>query len=426
MRGTLFIGAALLTTLLAAVLNLRAVIPPLQDFNEWIYQGWIVGQILRGGDIPFEVKPWPVPNAAGQVLLGLLNLPLAPRAAGIAYATLYLGGFTWLAWRLAERDGRSDPATFLLMLLIGGVNSPYWQGYANSQLGLVLFMLHLLRQRRGRGSGPVWDLVLGLAMFFCHAVMLAVFALFVGLRGWRERRIPQALFVLAPSFALLGWYVLRDENYGEYIPLFGTTVFDFVGYKAYTAAKLGPYHNMVIGGIGDADRAPWLYWGGVAVNLAFAVVAVVPLGFAVLRDVWRGDRSPALLTALICLSAFVVLPSAVFGVVNVGERVLVPAVLIALACCRDVWNLRWVGAVLALPGPAMVLYFHLIMPAVLPSGGIGHLAAHEPGQRNRLLFWHRPFQFQAQIAAASRGEPVRLGFTTSLLRPLSFGPKLPP
>ena len=416
MTNRLFAAAALLTAGAAAALNLWATIPPLQDFNEWIYQGWVIGQILRGAEIPFEVKPWPVPNATAQVLLGLLNLALAPRAAGIAYASLYLGGFTWLAWRLATRDDRGDPARFLLILVVGGVNSPYWQGYANSQLGLLLFMLHILRQRRAQGSGAGWDLVMGVAMFFCHAMMLAVFALFIGLRALRERHVVRAGLVLAGPLALLGWYVLRDDNYGETIPLFGTTVFEFVAYKAYSAAKLGPYHNMIIGGTGDADRAVWLYWGGVGVNLAFVAVVLVPLGFAVMRAVWRGDRSPALVTAAICLAGFVVLPSAIFGVVNVGERLLLVAMLIGLTCCRDVWRF---GAVLALPAPAVVVYFYLIIPAALPSGGISHLAAHEAEQRWRVLFWHRPFQFQEQIAAAERGEAVRLGFTTSLLRPVA-------
>lgn len=415
MRDRLFLAAGVLTALLAAGLNMRAVIPPLQDFNEWIYQGWIIGQILGGSEIGFAVKPWPVPNAAGQMLLGVLNLGLAPGLAGIAFVTLYLAGAVWLAWKLAERDGRVDPARFLLILLISGINSPYWQGYANSQLGLLLFMLHLLRQRRG-GTGPGWDLAMGLALFFCHAVMLAVFALFTGLRALRERYVGRAMIVLAPPFALLAWYVLRDDNYGEEIPLFGTTVFDFIAYKAYTAAKLGPYHNMIIGEIGDAERAPWLYWGGVGLNLAFALVVLVPLGFAVLRAIWRGERSPALLTAAICLVGFAVLPSAVFGVVNVGERVLLPAMVIAQVWCGEVWR---GGAVLALSGPVMVLYIDLIMPAVVPGAGVGHLATHEPGQKWRLLFWHRPFQFAGQIAAAERGEAVRLGFTTSLLRPVA-------
>jgi len=418
-RNTVFTAAGLLAGVLAVALNMRAAMPPLQDFNEWIYQGWLMGQLFRGADIPFGIKPWPVPNAAAQLVLGLFNLPLNPLAAGIAYATLYVAGFTWLAAALARRDGRFDPATFLLALLIGGLNSPYWDGYANSQLGLVLYMVHVLRQRRPGGTGPAWDVAVGLALFFCHAVMLAVFALHVAIRGWQQRHLRRAALVLTPPFALLAWYILRDDNYGEFIPPFGTTVFDFIAYKAYTAAKSGPYQNLIIGGIGDADRAPWLYWTGVAVNLAFVLAALAPLTFTLLRRIWAGDRAPTLLTAACCLAGFAILPSALFGVVNVGERLLVPAMLTVLACCPDPGGTRRYGAAIATLAPAMVLYFHLILPATIPTAGIDHLAAHDPAQRSRLLFWHRPFQFQAQIAAAMRGEPVRLGFTTSLLRPVA-------
>lgn len=143
-----FTAIGLLAVVLAAALNLRGTMPPLQDFNEWIYQGWLVGQILRGEDVPFALKTWPVPNAAAQAILGLLNLAVGPRAAGMAYLTLYLAGMTWLAAAIARAQGRFDPATFLLAILIGGLNSPYWDGYANSQLGLALYLAHVLRRQR--------------------------------------------------------------------------------------------------------------------------------------------------------------------------------------------------------------------------------------------------------------------------------------
>jgi hypothetical protein len=37
----------------------------------------------------------------------------------------------------------------------------------------------------------------------------------------------------------------------------------------------------------------------------------------------------------------------------------------------------------------------------------------------KLLFWHRAFYFQGQIAAAEKGEAVALRFTTSVLRPVA-------
>jgi hypothetical protein len=411
-----FTLAALLAVVLAGALNLRGAMPPLQDFNEWIYQGWLTGAILRGEDLPFGLKPWPVPNAAAQLLLGLLNLPLGPRAAGLAYLTLYLAGMTWLAVAIARAQGHFDPATFLLALLIGGLNSPYWDGYANSQLGTGLYLLHVLRQRRGPTSAG-WDLGMGLALFLCHAVLLAVFALHTALHAWQQRQLARAATVLAPLFGLLAWYLLRDDSYGEHIPPIGTNAFEFLAYKAYTAAKSGPYQNFIVGGLGDAERMPALYWFGVVANLGFVLVALAPLAVALLDRIRKGDRTPAVLTATACLAGFAVLPSALFGVVNMGERLLIPAMLVALALCPDPWNLRRLGAAIAVLTPAMLLHLHFTLPTIPPATGIGHLAVHDAERRHRLLFWHRPYDFRDQFHAAIRGTPVRLRFTTSILRP---------
>lgn len=411
-----FTAAGVLSVVLAAALNLRGPMPPLQDFNEWIYQGWLIGQLMRGEDVPFGLKPWPVPNGAAQVILALLNLMLSPKAAGIAYLMLYLAGMTWLARAIAGAQGRFNPATFLLAILIGCLNSPYWDGYANSQLGTALYLLHVLRQRHG--PTPMrWDVAMGFALFFCHAVLLAVFALHTAIHAWQHRLAPRALAVLAPPFMLLAWYIGRDGSYGELIPPFGTTMAEFLAYKAYTAAKTGPYQNLIMGGIGDADRAPTLYLAGVAVNLGFVAVAVLPLVLCLLRDILGGQRTPAHLTALACLAGFAILPSALFGVVNVGERLLIPALLVALVATPDHWNMRRFGAGLAAVSPMVLVHFHLIVPAVPPAGEISHLAAHDASQRMRVLFWHRPYYFHTQFHAAQRGVPVGLGFGTSVLTP---------
>lgn len=410
MRDRVFLGAGVLALLLAAALNFRGAGFALQDFNEWAYQGWVIGQILRGEEIGFGIKPWPVPNAAAQFLLGVLNLPFGARAAGVLYLTLYLAGMGWLAVAVARARGGFNAATFLLAVCVGVLNSPYWDGYANSQLGTALYLIHVLRERRGATS-VAWDVLMGVALFFCHAVLLGVFALHAVLRG--------RVWVLGPAFGLLGWYLLRDANYGEAIPAFGTSVGEFIAYKVYSAAKLGPYQNFVFGAEGDAVRAPFFYAFGVLANLVFVVVAVVPLGFALLGRIRAGDRSAPMLTAGACLVGYLVLPSAMFGVVNVGERLLVVGLLVILALCPDIRMRRPLGAMVALLLPAMGLYLHLILPAVPPAREIGHLAAHDDGQRTKLLFWHRPFHFQGQIAAAEKGEAVALRFSTSVLRPVA-------
>ncbi len=108
-----------------------------------------------------------------------------------------------------------------------------------------------------------------------------------------------------------------------------------------------------------------------------------------------------------------------FGVVNMGERLLLPGLLIGLSVASDPWRLRRFAAAVALLLPVMILYFMALMPPATPAGEVDHLAIHDPARRYSLLFWQRPFQFHAQVEAAARGETVRLGFTTSLLRPVA-------
>ena len=128
-----------------------------------------------------------------------------------------------------------------------------------------------------------------------------------------------------------------------------------------------------------------LYGAGVLANLAFVVAVVLPLGLGLLARLRAGDRSPALLTAVAGVVGFAVLPSAMFGVVNVGERLLISALLVGLVLSPGPW--RALGAGVALLAPVTVLWLHLVLPAEPPRAEIGHLAAHDPGQRLRLLFW---------------------------------------
>jgi hypothetical protein len=146
----------------------------------------------------------------------------------------------------------------------------------------------------------------------------------------------------------------------------------------------------------------------------------MPLVVALVLDA-RRNPSPEHLTALCCLFGFAVMPSSLFGVVNIGERLLLPGLLLALVAAPDPWRLRRFGAAMAALAPAMGVYFLLIMPGPTKGVDIDHLAIDDSVQRFRLLFWHWPFQFRAQIAEAERSAAtgdaprLRLGFTTSLL-----------
>jgi len=404
-----FALAGVLAVLLAAALNVAAPMPPLQDFNEWLYQGWVVAQVWRGNAGTFALKPWPVPNAATQFILGALNLGMTPWAAGVVFLTAYLAAGLALCRALAVRDGRFEPATFLLLLAVAVLNGPYWLGFANFQLGMLLLLAWLVLQRRG-GSPAAADAALGVAIFFCHAIVLGIFCGLVGLRALRERQVPRAGLVLAAPLALLAWYVAADQDYGEYIPPAVNSAREFIAYKAYSLAKSGPYHNMVVGDVGDAARAPWLYWGGVGLNLLFA------LGLAAVAwNAVRAWRAPFVPVALLCLAAFAVLPSAAFGIVNIGERFLLPGLAIALVAAPDPAGLRRFGAAVAAAMPALIVLMWLHLPPLPNDDRLDHLAHLDPSKRYSLLFWIRPWQFQGQFEAAQQGRIVAPRFSTSIL-----------
>lgn len=64
---------------------------PLQDYNEWVYQGFIAAQLLQGHFTGmFGFAHFPVPNSAVQTLLCLLNFIVAPILAARIVVSLYV------------------------------------------------------------------------------------------------------------------------------------------------------------------------------------------------------------------------------------------------------------------------------------------------------------------------------------------------
>lgn len=419
--GVAFALLASAALLLAAGLILITPISPLQDFNEWIYQGAAVHGVLAGHPGMFVIKPWPVPNAVCQVLLAMLMFVLSPLAAGKLFLIAYVLGFGTVCWRLCRRPGGgTDRAAFALLVCVAVLNTDFWNGYLNFQLGLMLLMLHLLWVRDGRRL-PWWhEALFALLMFFTHALTLAMLGVHIGWRAAQQRGLVRGtlrvIAVMLPALVLLAWYSRADRDYGEYIPGQGRGILGMLMFKAYTLAKYGPYQNMVFGAVGDAQRRIWLYALGCAVNIAFAVVAFLPLLVSSLATLRARRAFPEIMTALTGVIAFFVLPSTMFGVVNIGSRMLVPAVLFALASTPDWRGLRRYAAAMACVLPLLILYVAYLQTLPVTGHEINHLAVTDPAQRMKWAFWHRPLEFAGSARAAQAGDRDRaLGFATSIL-----------
>ncbi len=334
-------------------------LPPLQDYMDWVYQGWVGTQWLQG--FPpvvqqFTPVPYPVPNAASQVLLsGVTAAAGALPASKIVIASL-LAALAAVCIAVSARF-RWKGAAALVLFLCFGANSTFWDGYINYQLSLLVFFCLVPVFHRLPGAAIAFWAVL---LFFCHATTFFAFGLLVGFDALFHVERRMRAVALLPSVALLAWYVAARHapvaDQGAAAPLY-SGLLHHLAYKAYTLSKLGPFHNLVdYADRSLMDRFRGWYRAGVALNLLFAAGLALALLDGASRGEWRGAwrgkwrgsraclREPALWTAGVLLLLFLLLPGKLVGVVNIGERLLYPAVLLLLLRLREVRGLPALAA----------------------------------------------------------------------------------
>jgi hypothetical protein len=411
------VGYAAIAMILA--LNVLDIVPPLQDYGDWVYQGFLLKLLMAGHGVLVTFKPWPVPNALSQLILAADMFLVSPIVAAKTFICVYLVLFALLCDRLTTaRDG----SRFVLLVLLGVVNSTFWNGYVNFQLGLLILLFYVCLRREGRHLPLPVEMLFGVSIFFSHAICLGAFLVYVGCDSLLRRRLARGFAVLAPALLLVVWYALANSSTMPDVPPLGHGgLAAFASYKLYTMAKLGPYQNFIVDGVGDHTRHALLYAAGVLVNFGFALLFVVPLSLCAIAMMVQRQFTPEVMTALICFGGFLILPSTLFGIVNIGERALaVAAVLAVIAVKLPDWTLRS-GAALACLMPLTIVSVLAGTIGVTHDRPLSSAAINDPHQRNRLLFWHRAFEFldevqMAQRSALSGTPPTSLpGFDTSIL-----------
>ncbi len=365
----LSIASLLFVAIVGYFLLVAQPFPMLHDYPEWMYQGNIAYSLLvdQEGDLAtlFEWVPQPVPNALSQIAIAVLNFLVSPVMAGKIWLAVYLllaAVTAVLVGRYHRQtvDQTIGPATskthhqhggivaFLFVVTI--VFGPgFWNGYINFQFGLILFALFVATNAR---QSILAVLVFSLLLYFSHASVFAGFICYVVmLERLNERRV-NVVVSLLPSLLLLMWYTSAklQTGGGENVGL--GSLPQWVQYKVYTLAKQGPFHNF-IGPDGESVLAnvDLLYKAGFLAN--FIVMALLGLWLLViLWGVIRGEwiRHVALdqtlnkgffATIAILLVAWLVAGKSSFGVVNLGERFLIVALMLLLICVQCP---RWLRA----------------------------------------------------------------------------------
>ena len=311
------------------LLNILTYVPPLQDLNAWAYQGFVIKSLVLGAQAPAVLKHWPVPNTVIQVLLALLTFVMTPITAAKVFACLYLacaGALTWLLSRTT--DNSVDGLRFLLLVCLVILHSPYWAGEFNYQVGILTLAAYFYFDK-GRNTATITrDAACAVFLFFCHALCLAFFAIYIAWRSLLRRQIVRGIASLAPAIALSIWYVLADPR-SDYDPSSALTVEPIlhgwvqkVVYQVYVATKIGPYQNLLFAKLNDFQRCTPAYVLGVIANIAFAGFMGLFFVSWLIQAVRKREIDPASLAAVTYVLVAIVNPARALGIGNAGERTL--------------------------------------------------------------------------------------------------------
>lgn len=316
---------------------------PFQDYADWIYEARLFTRMLQG-ELPPEFV-WThslPPNALMSLVVGTLGLVVSVELAGKLFLSAYVALFLWAGRRLLATRGVTGPLALLPAAFV--LNYSVLHGNINSALGLALFLAgaaYLIRN--DDAARPRTLAVFSLLLYLAHGAALfawlVLLATFAGVRRDRARWRTAALALL-PVLPLGLVYAAARRSLGPWVryadgPSFGWLSFLSLKGSTFTS-MLALVHGFDPLYTRIAPFVPLL----VAVNFAFIALLLV-----LMRSALRGGVSgkpwwwaAGVILFVVCLVA----PRHLAGLVNPGERLVLPALfLIALEARPPARPGRW-------------------------------------------------------------------------------------
>jgi hypothetical protein len=328
--GPLLLLAVPLTLL---IFNWSAL--PFQDLPDWIFQArllqaWLAGQLP--GDYAF-VSAVP-PNALSTVALAIaasaVSMDTATRGlAWLAALLVPLG----IARLLQPRDWRTPRAWFPLLY---GLSYPLLHGNLNSAIGLGTFLLASawLLRRADDGEMPSiwWSMLMPSLIYATHGVAYGMWLVLIALTPLPSAARKRLVLGVIPSAAVAAHYVLsRTESSSALFDWGQVGLGEWLIYKLDTSYKqLSPLSLL------DPFFVPRpMLWTAVLLNWAM-VIGVGALAVAKMRLAFKDASAPASvrgtrLLVITLLLSFLAAPKGLSGLVNPGERLVLPLAALALS-----------------------------------------------------------------------------------------------
>ena len=357
--------------------------PSLTDYANWTYQGALLRQHLLGHPDPAHwLKPYPVPNSAATLGIGLLSLVLSWQIAAKVWLCLQLG-LSYAALRHLMQTVQGSAAAWWIVPQAVFLNVNFWYGFMNFELGLcwVLLTASLLLRRTETTGQSDWPLgLLLLAAFFTHMIPFAFCGLLLLLYSWQTRRL-RVLWQLLPSSIVGLWYVAgrfllaanADGQAGMQAHIHNYSA-AFWAFKADSYLKSFGMVNPL-----GRDSETYGQPAYVALFLVNAILALL-LGGLLLRSAWHSHRQRKPDRFLwygvaLLVPVYLLAPGEALGVSDPGARLLQVALALALvlglgAVGRATRAAALCSGVLSVSGLYLFSQFgfqpRLAAPAILP------------------------------------------------------------
>jgi len=322
-----FAPHVLLTIPLVAFLWLYRFLP-LQDYPDWLYQASLFSGLIAGHPLPgYSVRPLPVPNSAGTLVMGLLCLLFPAEVSGKIFLTITVLTFVAGSVYLVTALDRGAPNPLSYMPFLFAPNIFLLSGYIDYILSLGLLFVgvgYLIRTHRAAGQpSPPLLAALSLLIYFSHLLSYLSWLVALGaflICEFDKTRAKQIALAVLPSFLMLAWYTLfrvMGHDVGLRVVLDRVLVRKTIsGAKAFS---LFVTTDLIPNGRGALKI--------LAVANLFSAALVLLLGILWLRRlgaVWRRERF-LLVSCLAYAIAFALAPAWIGGEWWPGDRFLYPA-----------------------------------------------------------------------------------------------------
>ena len=307
---------------------------PLSDYPDYIYEGSILSQKMRGVQLPdYAIKRYAFTHAAVPILCALLNFITTPEVAAKIVLSLAIATFVVGSTYLLRACGRTEGSPLFYVPLLYVLNSWFWFGEIDFIIGFVGFLFftgYVLRRREHLETLNQWVIGGALSAIFVAHLMayLACLAVVAGVLV-EKRKQPEARRILWPaltSLILLAWYVagritthqLGPHQLYERWP-FWVLVSNFI--EAFSVFHIFlPWSDPHSDGMHLAGAINLL------TALGLAVIVLAPIATWLLRREWPD----ALVCAIaLCLFGYVAGGRSILGA-NGAERLTFPAAWLAM------------------------------------------------------------------------------------------------